>query len=71
MNRDCVRIFSTKSRLGIRSFWPPNGARSTFRNPFRSRTFRLAQCRASRKHTHRREKGCFYHTAFIMRRLMV
>jgi hypothetical protein len=41
LKRDWVRIFSTKSRLGILSFRPPNGAFSTFTNPLRRRTLRL------------------------------
>jgi hypothetical protein len=41
LNRDWVRIFSTYSSVGIRSFRPPNGARSTFTKPFFSRTLRL------------------------------
>ena len=41
LKRDWVRIFSTKSSDGIRSFSPPNGARSRFTKPRRSRTLRL------------------------------
>ena len=40
MKRDCVRIFSTNSRLGMRNLSPPNGARSTFTKPRLSRTLR-------------------------------
>ena len=36
-----MRIFSTNSRDGIRSFSPPKGARSTLMKPRRSRTLRL------------------------------
>ena len=41
LNRDWVRIFSTKRSEGMRSFSPPNGARSRFTNPRRNRTLRL------------------------------
>lgn len=41
LKRDWVRIFSTKSNEGIRSFCPPNGAFSRFTKPLRRRVFRL------------------------------
>lgn len=72
MKRDWVRIFSTKSRDGMRSFSPPKGARSTLTNPLRSRTLRLP---VSPSHvipsSSERMGRVSYHTAFIMRRLMV
>jgi hypothetical protein len=40
LKRDWVRIFSTNSRVGMRSFSPPKGARSTLTKPRLSRTLR-------------------------------
>ena len=74
LNLDWVRIFSTKSSVGILSFRPPKGAFSTFTKPFRSRTLLLPPPRQAQTSA-RRDQCAGLHrshqTAFIMRRLMV
>lgn len=68
LKRDCVRIFSTYSSVGIRSLSPPNGARSTFTKPFFSRTLRLPLRRQPDAAPARRQAA--HQTAFIIRRLI-
>ena len=73
LKRVWVRIFSTKSKEGMRSLSPPNGAFSRFTNPLRRRVLRL-RFESDTENEWRKGKTSgkrAYQTAFIMRRLIV